>query len=145
MKIMMSACLTGKKCRYDGGDSKRENALRLLENNEYILICPECAGGLEIPREPCEISAGDGADVLDGKAKVLDRRGKDRTKEFIAGAYAILKQACEYAPDKIYLKAKSPSCGVGQIYDGTFNGNLTAGNGVAAELLRRNGFDVEAI
>lgn len=144
--IMISACLAGKKCRYDG--KAKENAMIkeiIASGEEYVLFCPECAAGLEIPRTPCEIVGGEGKDVLNGNARIMSCDGLDRTDAFIKGAYRTLEQAEKLQPRKIYLKAKSPSCGVGQIYDGTFKGMLTNGNGVTAELLIQKNFEVEVL
>ena len=139
--VAVSRCLLGEPCRYDG---KSKNA-SINENdfkNGIYGICPECAGGLAIPREPCEINGGDGNDVLDGKARVISRDGTDRTAEFIKGAYEILLQLKAHNINKAIMKANSPSCGCGTVYDGTFTGTLRPGDGVACALLKRNGIEV---
>ena len=143
MRIAASACLAGKACRYDGkAKPSAEIARRLAAGEEILLICPECLGGLAIPREPSELT-GSGEAVLEGRARVIGKDGEDRTAQFLAGAQAALAQLKNAGIEIVYLKSKSPSCGVGQIYDGTFTGTLTAGNGVAAELFLQNG--IEAI
>jgi uncharacterized protein YbbK (DUF523 family) len=97
------------------------------------------------PREPSEIVGGDGFDVLDGRAKVKSRDGRDVTAEFIKGAEAVLELCGKYSADEVLLKAKSPSCSVGRIYDGTFTGTLRPGFGVTAALLKRNNIKVVEI
>ena len=145
MRIAASACLAGKACRYDGKAKPRsEIAKRMAEGEEIFLICPECLGGLAIPREPSELT-GTGKAVLEGNARVMGKDGEDRTAQFLAGAHAALAQLKDAEIKKVYLKSKSPSCGVGKIYDGTFTGTLTAGNGVAAELFLQNGIEVICI
>lgn len=145
MRIAASACLAGRACRYDGkAKPSVEIARRLAAGEEILLICPECLGGLEIPREPSELT-GTGKAVLQGQARVVGRDGSDHTAQFLAGAQQALAQLKETGIKKVYLKSKSPSCGVGKIYDGTFTGTLTAGNGVAAELFLQNGIEAVCI
>jgi len=105
-------------------------------------VCPEQLGGCPTPRDPCEIAGGDGGDVLDGRCAVISWTGADMTEKFIKGAYETLKIAKACGAKKAILKARSPSCGAGRIYDGTFSGKTIPGNGVAAELLIRNGIEV---
>lgn len=139
--IAVSLCLTGAKCRYDG---KSKHAPGLLETigEEYIAVCPEVCAGLAIPRPPSEISGGGGAEVLSGEARVVDRNGRDITEAFLKGARAALKICLEHGVTKAYLRARSPSCGCGLVYDGSFTGTLTDGNGVFAELLLQSGVEV---
>jgi uncharacterized protein YbbK (DUF523 family) len=145
MRIAASACLAGKACRYDGrAKPSAEIARCMAEGEEILLICPECLGGLAIPREPSELT-GTGKAVLEGQARAVGRDGEDCTAQFLAGAWAALAQLKDAGVEKVYLKSKSPSCGVGRIYDGTFTGTLTAGNGVAAELFLQNGIEVICI
>ena len=145
MRIAASACLAGRRCRYDGkAKPSREILERIARGEEVLLFCPECLGGLATPREPSEI-AGTGKAVLEGKARVLGKDGSDRTAQFLAGAQAALAQLKEAGIKRVYLKSKSPSCGVGKIYDGTFTGKLICANGVAAELFLKNGLDVVCI
>ena len=145
MRIAASACLAGKACRYDGKAKPSAGiAKRMAEGEEIFLICPECLGGLASPREPSELT-GTGKAVLEGNARVMGKDGEDRTAQFLAGAHAALAQLKDAGIKKVYLKSKSPSCGVGKIYDGTFTGTLTAGNGVAAELFLQNGIEVICI
>ena len=107
-----------------------------------MLVCPECQAKLPVPRCPSEIVGGDGADVLAGRARVMGEDGADRTAEFIMGAQQTLAVAKAHGAQRAYLKSKSPSCGAGQIYDGTFSRTLRPGSGVAAVLLSQNGIKV---
>ena len=136
MKIMVSACLTGENCKYNGGNNRNEKIIRMMKENEVIAVCPERMGGLSIPRVPSEIR--------DGVAIAKDGRNVDM--EFRAGAAKCLETAMREKPDLIVLQSRSPSCGVKQRYDGTFSGRLIDGTGIAAQLLMENGFkciDVE--
>ena len=132
MKILVSACLLGEKCKYNGGDNRSEKVLAYTQGQEVIPVCPEVAGGLPVPRTPCEIVNG----------IVMDAEGKNRDKEYRTGAEICLQTAREQAIDLAILQSRSPSCGVDQIYDGTFSGQLIEGSGVFASLLRENGFRV---
>ncbi len=142
MKIVMSACLLGVRCRYDGGHSRDDIAIKHHETNELIPVCPEELGGLPTPRPPVEIVGGDGSDVLDGTAKVLTADGTDVTEAFLQGARHALKTAQLHGVTHVVLKARSPSCGCGDIYDGSFSGTLVSGDGVTAALLKRHGIFV---
>jgi uncharacterized protein YbbK (DUF523 family) len=132
MNILISACLLGIRCRYDGAAKYDARIEKLMEKHHLIPVCPEIYGGLSTPRNPSERS-GD---------KVAGKNGQDVTAAFQKGAEETLALAklfhCEYA----ILKERSPSCGHGQIYDGTFTGKLISGSGVAAELLMKNGVKV---
>ena len=136
MKIMVSACLMGENCKYNGGTNCNEKVLRLAADNEMIPVCPEQMGGLPTPRVPSEI--------VDGVVTARDGRNVDT--EFHLGAAKCLEIALCEQPDLIVLQSRSPSCGVKQRYDGTFTGALIDAPGVTAELLMKNGFhcvDVE--
>jgi uncharacterized protein YbbK (DUF523 family) len=135
---LVSACLAGIPCRYDGQAKGREEMIALVQSGEAHPFCPEALGGLKIPRVPSEIVGGDGEDVLDGYAKVMSRDGQDVTDEFVRGAQAVLELCHKLGADEVLMKAKSPSCGIGRIYDGSFSGTLRAGDGVTAALLKRN-------
>lgn len=143
--IGISSCLTGKKCRYDGSARPNEACVALAASGQAVCLCPECLAGLPIPRVPSEIVGGTGADVLDGRARVMGADGSDRTQEFLRGAAAALALAKEKGVTRVMLKSKSPSCGAGQIYDGSFSGRLISGNGVTAELFRRSGIQIICI
>jgi uncharacterized protein YbbK (DUF523 family) len=140
--LLVSACLLGLPCRYDGGSCSLLALQRLAALGWVIPICPEVAGGLPIPRPPAEVRGGDGGDVLDGRARVVREDGTDVSDAFIAGARAALYLARSCGVTQAVLKTRSPSCGVGLIYDGTFSGRLTGGDGVTAVLLRREGIAV---
>ena len=142
---LVSACLAGIPCRYDGQSKGREDMAALVQEGLTITFCPETLGGLKTSRVPSEIVGGDGGDVLDGKARVMSRDGEDLTAQFIAGAEATLRLCRECGADEALLKSKSPSCGVGRIYDGTFAGKLRSGDGVTTALLKRNNVRVVEI
>ena len=133
MKILVSRCLLGENCRYKGDTCRNEKVLALKGEHELIGVCPEVMGGLSTPRAPSE-RVGD---------KVLSSEGKDVTENYRAGAEAALEIAKREKVDYCIFKAKSPSCGCGRIYDGTFSGKLVEGNGVTSELLLKNGFCVK--
>ena len=132
MKILVSNCLLGVNCRYNGDNRYNEKVIAFTKGHEVIGVCPESVGGLTIPRNPSEI-VGD---------KVLSSAGVDVTAEYKKGAEYALKLAKENKVDLVIFKAKSPSCGCGLIYDGTFTGTKIPGNGIAAQLLIDNGFKV---
>jgi len=143
--ILVSACLCGINCKYNGGSNLNEDILKLLAEGKAIPVCPEQLGGLTTPRSTKEIEGGTGADVLDGTARVRGSDGKDTTDSFIRGAREVLSIAKKANVNEAFLKARSPSCGAGHIYDGTFSGKVIEGNGVTAELLKRNGIKVTEI
>lgn len=130
--ILVSACLLGVCCRYDGACKPNDKVIALREKYILIPICPEVDGGLPTPRTPSE-RVGD---------KVLMRDGKDVTENYRLGAEAALDRAKAFSCSIAVLKARSPSCGSGAIYDGSFSGTLTDGDGVGAELLKKNGITV---
>lgn len=141
--ILVSACLLGVNCQYNGeSDFTKELVEFLKDKGEFIAVCPEVLGGMPIPREGSEIVGGIGEDVLAMKAKVKSVKGKDVTKEFLKGAERILEIAKQNNVKLAILKAKSPSCGSGLIYDGTFSRNLIKGDGVTAALLKKHGIKV---
>jgi uncharacterized protein YbbK (DUF523 family) len=140
---LISACLLGIKCAWDGRDIYKSNKAIEFSNSEMLIpLCPEQLGGLKTPRAPQEIQGGSGEDVLDGKRKVLNIDGEDVTQEFINGAEETLKIANLFHIQEFIGKARSPSCGCGQIYDGTFSRQLIDGDGVTTALLKRNGIRV---
>ncbi len=141
-KVMVSACLAGVRCVYDGSHKRREELALLARQKKALLFCPEQLGGFKVPHEPSEIRGGDGKDVLDGKARVVARTGGDVTDAFLRGAAKTLAMAQEHGIRRAIMKARSPSCGCGRIYDGSFTGNLCDGDGVTTALLKQNGIEV---
>ena len=135
--ILISACLCGINCKYNGKNNLNEECLELLKKGEAILVCPEQMGGLETPRNPSEIK------IVNEEIKVFMNDGKDVTDNYKRGAEEVLKLAKELNIKKAILKRKSPSCGCGEIYDGTFTNTITKGNGITASLLIENGIEVE--
>ncbi|NEZ47907.1 DUF523 domain-containing protein [Clostridium niameyense] len=140
--ILISACLCGVNCKYNGKNNLNEKVLKLFKEGRAVLVCPEQLGGQETPRAAHEIINSTGAEVLDGNAKILGPEGDDATEQFIRGAYETLKIAKECDAKIAVLKARSPSCGLSKIYDGSFTGKKKDGNGVTAELLSRNGIKI---
>lgn len=132
MNILVSACLLGVACRYDGKSKEVEKIKNLISKYNLIPICPEQLGGLPTPRVPSERN-GD---------KVINSEGKDVTYEYKKGAEEALRIAKIFNCSIAILKAKSPSCGTGEIYDGSFSKTLTVGNGITADLLLENGIKV---
>jgi uncharacterized protein YbbK (DUF523 family) len=140
--ILVSACLLGINCKYDGDNNNHEMVREYLKGKEFILVCPEQLGGLSTPRIPCEIKNGDGMDVLSGTCKVENKDGEDTTENFIKGAKEALKIAQLYDCKEAILKECSPSCGSNRIYDGTFSGKKMDGQGVTASILRNEGIHI---
>ncbi len=134
-KIVVSACMAGINCKYDGKNNNNSKILKLLEDDKVILVCPEELGGMSTPRIPSEIV----------KDKVLAKNGVDVTYEFNKGAEEALKIARSVNADTAILQQRSPSCGSKQIYDGTFTGKLISGKGVTTELFEKNGIKVITI
>lgn len=130
--IMVSACLLGLNCRYDGGHNKLDEIEELKHDYNLIPVCPEIYGGMSTPRPPAEIV----------KHKVMNKAGEDVTSFFEKGAQETLKLAKLMDCKTALLKERSPSCGFGTIYDGNFNGTLVAGSGITARLLKENGISV---
>lgn len=141
-RVVVSACLAGVACTHEAEPKTRDWAVRLVAEGRAVLVCPEVAGGLPIPRPAAEIAGGDGNDVLDGRARVVDENGDDATDAFIAGAEKAARAARDASATLAILKARSPSCGCARIYDGTFSGTLTDGDGVTVARLRRDGLTV---
>ena len=140
---LVSACLLGVACRFDGQSCPVPELNDLAAMGLVVPICPEVLGGLPTPRLPSEIEdayAGlDGGSVLDGLTRVVRSDGVDVTAQFVKGAQATLTLARQLGIERAILKADSPSCGVGRIHDGRFEGKLVAGDGVTAALLKRHG------
>lgn len=132
MPVLISSCLLGIECRYDGGHSRAEELIEVAQEIQFIPICPEQLGGLSTPRAPSYIVKGDGKGVLSGHARVINSLGKDVTEAFIKGAQESLKLARLTGATKAILKNKSPSCGLNTPYCETDTGY---GLGVTAALL----------
>ncbi|UTC48442.1 DUF523 domain-containing protein [Treponema vincentii] len=130
--LIVSACLAGFPCRYDGKKAINTAVQQLVKEGKAIPVCPEQLGGLPTPRLPAEMKAG----------KVISSDGNDVTEAFEKGAAVVLEIAKQYGCTGALLKARSPSCGKGRIYDGSFSGILIEGNGKTADLLMRNGITV---
>ncbi|SHE24102.1 Hypothetical protein ACGLYG10_0300 [Actinomyces glycerinitolerans] len=140
--LVVSACLAGFKCRYDGGAKPDRDVAGLAAEGLALPLCAELMGGLPVPRPPAEIVGGDGEDVLDGHARVITRDGEDVTDAFVRGANAAAVVAAQMGCPAAVLQERSPSCGVRTIYDGTHSGKLKQGCGVLAAALRRRGIAV---
>ena len=140
-KILISACLAGVQCRYDGRDKFSKKVLEILRQGEAIIICPELLVGFKIPRSSCNIIGGTGKDVLNGNARIVGKDGLDYTDMFVSGAKKALKIALENNVKKAYLRDKSPSCGVGRLYNDNGEGFKKA-NGIFAQLLVENGIKI---
>lgn len=132
MKILVSACLLGKNCKYNGGNNLNQGVLEFIEGHEVIGVCPEQMGGLSTPRLPAEIVYG----------VVTNKEGVSVDAEFRKGAQAALAAALENKVDLAILQSRSPSCGVKKIYDGSFSGKKIKGQGVFAKLLSARGIKV---
>jgi uncharacterized protein YbbK (DUF523 family) len=134
---IISACLLGENCKYNGGNNLNEKVMEIVKNRNYIAVCPEVAVGFPTPRPLAEIRDG----------RVYNIEGKDVTEEFEKGAAIELARAKELADrlgeniELAILKSKSPSCGCGRIYDGTFTHRLAPGDGIFARLLKENGIE----
>lgn len=134
-KILVSACLLGLNCKYNGKNNYSPEIDEFLKDYDVIPICPEIMGGLGIPRKPAEIKNN----------KVINIDGIDVTEQFIKGANEVLFLTKKYNVKKALLKSKSPSCGSDRIYDGTFTNTLTNKNGITTELLKKNNIEIITI
>ena len=132
MKILVSACLMGQNCKYNGGNNYSEKVMEFVTGHEVIAVCPESLGGLTIPRVPSEIKDG----------TVINREGVSVDKEFREGAAKALKIALDNDVDLAILQSRSPSCGTKEVYDGTFSGTKIPGKGIFAQLLSEAGIKV---
>ena len=139
--VIVSACLLGVNCRYDGGNSLDERLIKQLKDSHIVPVCPEQLGGLTTPRVAAEISGGDGFDVLSGLAKVVNIEDEDVSAQFITGAKEALKIAILIGAKKAYLKERSPSCGVNLI---KCEGLEKSGSGVLAALFLKESIEVFA-
>ena len=130
--LIISACLLGTACRYDGTSKPAAGIIKLKDKYNLIPVCPEIMGGLPTPRTPCEIKNG----------CVFSRDGFDRTAQYLKGADEVLRLARFFGCEAALLKERSPACGSGKIYDGSFSGTLTDGDGICAALLKKHGITV---
>jgi uncharacterized protein YbbK (DUF523 family) len=135
--IIVSSCLIGINCRYNGTNSKIEAIEKMVVAGKAMPLCPEVLGGLDIPRPCCEIAVNN-----DSTKSVVNENGEDFTLFFKKGAKKTLEIAKILKVETAILKAKSPSCGYGKIYDGTFRGKLKEGNGLTADLLSKNNINI---
>lgn len=138
--IIVSACLAGFNCRYDGGNAREDRVVNLLEKGKALPVCPEQMGGLPTPRSKAEMEGGDGEAVLKGEAKVITIDGKDITEEVLKGAEEVLYLTRLLKIKKAILKDKSPSCGTRLIYQ---KGRLVEGKGVCTAMLLREGLVID--
>lgn len=136
--VLLSACLAGVKCRYDGNQKLRKRLLEKLRGCVIIPVCPEQLGGMPTPRSRSTLINGNGLDVLEGKARVIDREGRELTCSFVKGAQEALRIARLNQIQKAYLKEGSPSCGTKQCISGV----KTSGPGVTAALFLKKGIEV---
>ena len=132
MKILVSACLLGENCKYNGGNNYSEKAAKYVEGREVIPVCPETLAGLGTPRTPIEIR-GD---------RVISQTGEDVTEQLRKAVATILSQIKDQDIECAILKSRSPTCGVHQVYDGTFTGTLVDGSGILAAALKAAGYTV---
>lgn len=132
MKYLVSACLIGDNCKYNGGNNKNTKVIEFLKDKEYIKVCPEVLGGLNTPRIPSEINGN----------KVINKEGIDVTDYFLKGAYKVLEIAKNNHCTHAIFKSKSPSCGNNLIYNGEFNNTLINGDGITTKILKENGIVV---
>lgn len=131
-KILVSSCLVGKNCKYNGENNYNEKVINYIKNKDVYLVCPEQLGGMSTPRLASERKGN----------KVINKEGKDVTKYFVEGAYKVLEIALKNNIKKAILKSKSPSCGLNLIYDGTFSNKLVSGDGITTELLKKNNIEI---
>lgn len=131
-RILVSACLLGVNCKYNGQNNENQEVLDFIKDKEVIIVCPEILGGLTTPRKPAEIVAD----------KVINIDGNDVTSNYIRGAEETLKLAKLFGVKKALLKSKSPSCGHHLVYDGTFTNTLTTKDGITTKLLKENNIEV---
>jgi uncharacterized protein YbbK (DUF523 family) len=142
---LVSACLLGVNCNFKGQNWLNPQLLEEFAKGGLFPVCPEVLGGLPIPRVPAEIQRGNGSDVLEGRAKVFNMDGVDVTSQFVKGATEVLKIARAVEAKEALLTEKSPSCGCGVIFDGSFSDKFIVGDGVTAALLKKNDVKVTCV
>lgn len=131
-KVLVSSCLLGEKCRYNGSGEEDVYVLEYIKDMQVYPVCPEVMGGMSTPRSPCEIYKG----------RVVSKDGEDTTDYFVSGADMVVDLAKQEGIDLAVFKSRSPSCGCGKVYDGTFNGILIQGDGICVKKLKGNGIQV---
>lgn len=141
-KRLVSACLLGIECRWNGKSKPNDILIKKFQEGELIPVCPEQLGGLPTPRMPSEVVNGSGKRVIEGKNIVVDKEGIDVTGGFVKGAKEALKIARLAGATEFIAADKSPSCGKGRTYDGSFSGKLVRGDGVTAAIFKKNGIKV---
>ncbi len=141
--VLVSACLLGEPCRYDGGSRPSNRVLEALNGKVAVVpICPEAAGGLGIPRPPAELRRGDGAEVLAGRARAIQTTGgREVTRAFLQGAELALEAAKRFGATRAILKERSPSCGSRKVW---VDGKLCDGEGITCAALRGAGIHVQS-
>lgn len=130
MKVVVSACLLGRKCKYNGGDNGNEAVKDFVKGKEILTLCPEMAAGLGAPRAPVEIKEG----------RIVTKEGEDKTALYQNGVDHSMEKVMAFDPDLCILKSKSPTCGIHCIYDGSFSGKLMPGSGLWAKALKDAGY-----
>ena len=140
--ILVSACLLGIDCKYNGSNNENTKVKEYLKDKEFVIACPEQLGGLSTPRNPSEIVKCDKDGIINENYKIINNKNVDVTENFIKGAKETLKIAQIYNCKEAILKEGSPSCGSTFIYDGSFTGNKILGEGVTTKLLRDNNIKV---
>lgn len=141
-RVLVSACLAGRACAYDGSHRAHPEIEKLVREGRAVLVCPEEEAGLGTPRAAAEIKGGDGDAVVDGRATVVTEQGQDVTDQYLTGARISVDRAAAQRCEAAVLKARSPACGCGAVYDGSFTGRLAEGDGVAAAALKRAGVEI---
>lgn len=139
--LIVSACLLGRHCRYNGEDKRDPGVLRSLRGRDYLAVCPEMLAGWSSPRLPVEFHGGGAPEVAAGAARIQDSRGRDRTASLMRGIRKALRQAVAQEAKEAILKEKSPSCGVQRVYR---DGKLTRGEGLFTYWLRKKGIKVRS-
>ncbi len=137
--IVVSACLVGVNCRYDGGNQSNARVRKLLKGKNFIPLCPEQLGGLPTPRSTSQITRGSGSEIISRRSRVISFEGKDVTRQFLKGAREALKITKLSGATRAILKDRSPACGVNYIYHGK---KLVKGIGVFTAFLLREGIEV---
>jgi len=142
VEYVISACLLGIPCRWNQKKRINKKALNVFLKGKAIVLCPEIMAGLPTPRAACEIRGGDGKDVLKGKAKIVDKTGRNYTKMILKGSKDALDVVKKYKIKKAILRRGSPTCGTPYIFSGNFSKRKKRGQGVFATLLKQHGIKI---